>query len=1033
MACQPGGLAVSSAEAGGYPRLPEPPTAVIQALNKQVAPQRFTEGDARAVRTLAPAVAAGARLIVSLMKCSRRVSQAGGGGGRQRASSFGDAPIEGASGYPEELILQREVRRARGSLGADRARLFVLNSEVNGGRLQLWYDDSLPPLSGWARSSRGGVEGGGCSDVRASMAASAGLEGVALTTGRVARSADALSDSVYDRELDLKEGFLARSVLCAPLFESLGDACEADGSGGSRRGGPLGVLQLAIGRGGGLFDVDHDAGGTGTINRGSGSGVRESRDWTKKKAFVEEDEALAEAFAEKIAGLLSCLLSTGFRPRASATTLVGGGGHVGAGVVTTSCGAEMGVGADASGRRPGPDEEMGGTEGGVRVIRHGETGAARSSGLYRAYVTRPRPPSQADTAEPRPPLGDSSGRGHNGGGASAAADFSFPRNGANGGRETVREVEARDSVVRGPLGSSTTSTAGPSPLGPGVRASVATVSEMNLGDPPLPPSPATDGSNDGSSPDRPPNGEVQISIEHGAIDAPSSGNVKRGRDQTQPTAVAIEATQARSWATAHRVLEACKESLASDKRLRQGSGGRVPYGDDYTTEKKPRQPLAATASSATTTNAERIAPAVRSLVSSLLPGCTAVLLLLDGATGRLWEADCGLGASGGVENRPPPRLVPRRVRREEVARRALASGKALLAQAGEDCGEEAAVVNGGQGDGDNANVYGSSGGDGNGERVFCVPVYGSPGQKFGVLQLFLPPPPRPLSRARSPADLGKAASPTSSRGRLVSSSRGPAAPPPPPPSFFMATKIIADSVGLALGWCEALDREERKRAAEAIACATEAETAAKAQTRRREEVEARHEKGLRAAEERRAVCVAEAADSHARTVASLLEGREALAAAAAGVAARARGRREATRALAAWREASKRVQKSERITARMDERRRARAFCEWKARASTRRSVKNAEGVGEAAANRRGMRRAVRTWARAGARGRCAKERRLAGARLIAELFRRRGPASRYFAVWKVAARRVLAAQEAVARKNTEEKMEALASEASWL
>lgn len=982
---------------GGSEAFPKPPTAVIQALNKQAAPERFTEGDARAVHTLAPAVIAGSRLIVSLLNFHRDAVSATGG--QQRPPSLGN--IGAASAGPshrcpeEELLLREGVRRARDALGADRARVFVLDSEVSDGRLRLWHEDPLPPTSAWARWSHTGLRASG-SGGRANLNADAGLQGVALSTGRAARSADALSDPLHDRELDLKEGFLSRSVLCAPLLARSEDA-RGGASGGRGCGAPLGILQLTIGRGREAF-VESDECGGGGESRGSRSGLGDGTNLTRKKAFVGEDEVLSEEYARDIARLLACLLRTGFRPRASATTLAGGGGHAGAGNVAPTYGSEGDLSRSASWRRRSQDVAESAVERNstANLYRYSNAGAVEQGKLVPTDLERSPTTAHAHAEELRPPVRYSSRRDerNGGGGTSPRADSSGPSNGA-GSRGAVGEAEARHGVVHGPLGSSTTSTAGPSPLGAGVRASVATAGQHTPAEARPPPSPATDDSTDGNSSDRPRNQEVQ------------------------PPGAATEDTQARSWAAAHRVLEACKEGLVANQsaRHRDGSCGNA-------------------------TNSERLAPAVRSLATSLLPGCTPVLLLFDSATERLWEAGGGPPPEvGTVENHLPP-VTPRPVRREDVARRVLASGKALLAQAGEkDQGPSVAATTMQEGGGSTGGDGSSAGGNADstdhesGERVFCVPVCGFAGQNHGVLQLFLPPRPRPQARlppSSSLANLDDIPASTSPRGRSERGSRRGSAPSTPPPSFFMASKILADSVGHALGWCDAMDRQEEAHAAEITASAAASEAADRAQEHSRAEVEARHKEELRAMGELHAARTAEAASAHALALENLVREREAMAAAAAAAAARVKGRRDAARAFTAWRETSKLGQRAEHAAARMCQRRRSRAFLEWRSRTLSKDAEKKAEAVGAAASDRRGLRRALSAWAKCAAHERCVKERHLAGARLLAAWCRRGGLVRPYFGVWKRVARGVSASRHALAQKDEEAKREMLAHEVSF-
>lgn len=974
-----------------------------QALNKRVAPERFTEGDARAVRTLAPAIAAGSRLIVSLLNYSRSGSgstNAAGGGkyGETTASLVRSGGAESSLlSSPEELLLLYEgLRRAREGLGADRVRLFVLDpaSEVapdGGGRqlqLQLWHEDPVPPRSfGWARSSNSFRGNGGGPD----YITGEGLHRVALSTGRATRSTDALSDPLYDRETDVREGFLARSVLCAPLLErrpgGVHDANEADhrdagrSAGGVSRGAAMGLLELTLGRGSVVFD----GGPNVEANvRDSQTGLGESGTKRTRKAFVEGDEPLAEAFARDIARLLSEVLAAGFRPRASATALAGGGGHLGAvGGVAHAWGAE----SEASGRSFWQQRRRQGQE--RPVAGAGDDSVANGGRLTRADLDRPPLQQQND------------------------ANFD-----GKGEAATSGGVETRGRVVRGQLGSSSTSTAvGVSPLGEGVRASVETAGQKTPDDGPPPPSPATDGSTYGGSPkDHPsPHGQVSEERGSGATGAViANGGVKpqeRQQQQRQHQKLQqqqVEATQAHSWATAHRVLEACKESLAADKRSRQ-------HQTDCSVS------VAATASS---TNVESIAPAVRSLVSSLLPGCSAVLLLLDRNTGRLREAGSGMhvdGETAGLRLLTPPGPV----QQEDLARRALASGKALLSRMSESM--DAAQ--------DDDSIL-------SGRRIFCVPVCGSAERKFGVLQLFLPPPPPPRDNGGAGAayaPLPPSSLPQANPGKVAAPRAGSTSPPlplpPPPPSFFMAAKMVSDSVGLVLGWCEALDRKEKAAGAESCALVKAAKAAATAREQSHAELEARHKEELRTvrqshaartagAAETHARVVADAAEAHARVVASLLEG-------AAKTMAAARDKKQAARVLVAWREASKRAQKAESNLTRIQERKRKKAFGEWRSRASALQTHNKVEATGAAAFSRRGLRRAIGKWTRAVARRRFAEERRLAGARLLVEVARRSGPVKRWFDVWKGASQDILAARQALAQKDADEEREALMAEVS--
>lgn len=897
-----------AASSGTLFSLPGPPTAVIQALNKQVAPQRFTEGDARAVRSLAPAVVAGSRLILSLLNnCARKDD--GGGGGRQ------PLPWTESSVGHEEHLLREGMRRAREALGADRARIFVLSADIPS-QLRLWHEEP-PPRSRRAVASTTGLRKG--AGERARMDADVGLHGLTLETGRAVRSGDALSDSLYDHELDLREGFLTRSVLCAPLLAIPRTDRNFQGP-CVHRGGHLGVLQLAIGR--------SEAEEEGTGGGGGNGGVRDEPGPpnTRKKFFVEEDESLIETFAQEIAVLLSNLLDTGFQLRAPVTTLAGGGGHV-----------------DADGWIGGASSAAG------PPLHTVDLGAVEKE-----------PPADSNTR------------------ANGSITFSAPRWRENRGPMRVEDLEAQDSVGHQALASSR-STAEPSPPGARVRASVATAGPRSPpADAPLPPSPTTDGSKDGSP---------------------------RGQDSTMrrgPTAAEIEAIQAASWTTAHRVLEVCKEGLAADKLLQCFAPTSAGLNGDARAV-------------ADAVNAERLAPAVCSLVSSLLPGCSAVLLLLDRESGRLRQA---YHQRRQKDAHGSPRSPPScSIRREDVARRALASGKALLAQAGEKPDTDRGT-RGTQQVGASAARGVRSGA--RGDRVFCVPIWGSAGQAFGVLQLFLPPPPPSPAPPSLTPSIDAPGSPRrgSEQGRHVA--------PPPPASFFMAAKVMADCIGLALGWCEALDQEERDRVAAAAEFATMEKTSAEAHERTQKELSVKFERDKLEAATFFADQAADTANAHTRAVGSLLEGRETLAAAAAEVLARARHRRDMARVLAAWREVYKLRQKAQKNVSRMNGFRQEAAVRKWRTCVSLGKTGRQAEGRGAAAADRRGLQRAVSSWARAAARTRIVRERQLAGARLFAETWRKSGASRRCFHMWRAAARSMVSAQHVIERKRAEDDVLAL-------
>lgn len=248
----------------------------------------------------------------------------------------------------------------------------------------------------------------------------------------------------------------------------------------------------------------------------------------------------------------------------------------------------------------------------------------------------------------------------------------------------------------------------------------------------------------------------------------------------------------------------------------------------------------------------------------------------------------------------------------------------------------------------------------------------------------------------------------------------------------MVSKILADSVGHALGWCDALDRQNEAHAAEAMASAAAAKAADRTQEHSRAEVEARHKEELRVAEELHTAHTAEAACAHALVVENLVREKEVMAAAAAEAVARVKGRRDAGRALTAWRETSKRGQRAKHVAARMCERRRSKAFREWRSQTLSKDAEKKAEAVGVVASDRRGLRRALGAWAKYAAHGRCVKERHLAGARLLAAWCRRGGRVRPYFGVWKRVAREVSASRHALAQKDEEAKRQALAHEVSY-
>ena len=969
------GLSFLSARASESSHLPEPPTAVIQALNKQVAPERFTEGDARAVRTLAPAVVAGARLILSLLALSSECRAAASGEvGREQVASLCRRVREGPHSAEESRLLET-LRRARDGLGADRARIYVLGPKnADEFELRLWFEE--PPYNGTDLTLPANRYGGGTN-----LTADGGLHGLALASEKAVRSEDALSDSRYDREPDLREGFLARSVLYAPLSPNpkmYNNQSEYLDSSSTRKRAPLGLLQLAIGRG--ICRGDPD-GNRRTFERGEDGDGR-------RKAFVEADEPLAEAFGEQIAGLLADLLKAGFKPRASVTSLAGGAGHVG-------------DGPDAPTWAPNPDMGENPDQNAVDApekfsYKDGEViGMPSPRGRGRDGVLQT--PFEASAADPtRSGANWSNGRGAARGDHSAAGVAAL-RGDAYGGRIGATRAANRGAADGSgeALASSSVSTATSSPLGVGVRASLATISGQTA--PLQPPSPCTDcsdGVSDGQSPDRLPS---QV----GRRSPPGS----------------VEAIQARSWASAHRVLEACKEGLAQSRRasLEFQDHARHYGHNDFEEE---RSPTPHHISAARPKNTESMAAAVCSLVSSLLPDCSAVLLLLNAGSGRLQVAGCCPAATKGrVDDHHLPPRTQQPVRREDVARRALTSGKALLAQASEEERREKRMTDT-QGRG---RSYGSNT---DGERVFCIPVRGCAGATFGVLQVFLPAPPLSVSPpVSSPGDVEKlSASPASPRAFAA---------PPPPPSFFMATKIITDCLGLALGWSEALDRTEADLEAEARDSAAAAAASNKAHDCSSRELEAKHKREMWEVEQTHTVRYTEAADSHASAVASLLEDKETLCAAAAKALARARSKRDAARALAAWQETSKRLHRADKNVELMRLRRRMRAFRDWWHHARVAKKAREREKEACSWGSERRIRRTFGSWAKAAARERCVKKRRMTGARIITEVFMRHGPMRRLFSRWRAAVHSASAEQHVMALRRAQEVVEEKAYEAS--
>ncbi|CAM9163310.1 unnamed protein product, partial [Choristocarpus tenellus] len=154
----------SNSYGGSSQPWPDRPLIVIQALNKVFAPGHFTEGDARAVQALAPAAAAAARLILALRMMeedSGPQDRSKGPGGRSCDECAGYVLPETASQQllrdsssphqqqhsltsPETLV-RESLRCAREGLGADRARLLLLDCAA--GQLRLWHEDMCAPQS----------------------------------------------------------------------------------------------------------------------------------------------------------------------------------------------------------------------------------------------------------------------------------------------------------------------------------------------------------------------------------------------------------------------------------------------------------------------------------------------------------------------------------------------------------------------------------------------------------------------------------------------------------------------------------------------------------------------------------------------------------------------------------------------------------------------------------------------------------------------------------------------------------------------
>lgn len=250
--------------------LPHPPTAVIQVINKEVAPERFTEHGARAVRAIVPSVAAGSRLIFSLLNFGRNLS------GKRALNPC-----------TKNTLLHHRVRCAHEEMSADRARVFLLcDGDENVLRLRL--EDPTPQLQQSNRGSLSPMKTLGVVDEtivgEVTMAAGAGLLGHVLATERAARSSDALSNSVCDNEQNIQERFQPRSIIYAPLLLCSKDR-NVDKSGGHHHGNSIGVLELAI-----RCRTEGDNEPRNIIPVDSGGAAFSGGGRKHKQSFVEADE-----------------------------------------------------------------------------------------------------------------------------------------------------------------------------------------------------------------------------------------------------------------------------------------------------------------------------------------------------------------------------------------------------------------------------------------------------------------------------------------------------------------------------------------------------------------------------------------------------------------------------------------------------------------------------------------------------------------------------------------------------------------------
>lgn len=471
----------------------------------------------------------------------------------------------------------------------------------------------------------------------------------------------------------------------------------------------------------------------------------------------------------------------------------------------------------------------------------------------------------------------------------------------------------------------------------------------------------------------------------------------------------VRMVQAESWTMAHRVLQACKQGLTAEKcatqhLVRQANPARSGGGI--------LREIVKGSLLADTVNVERLASAARVLASSLFPDSFVVLLLLDSTTGRLREAGNEGGSLAPDGNISLP-LPLRTIQRKDVAQRTLASGKVLLAPADGKSLEYSGVAASGRST--------NAGGEARfaRKRLVCVPLMGPADKRFGVLQLLLPPCPHSLSVGTPKTGSRRPASPLGEEEQTrfyfsLLSDR--------PPAFLMTANIVACYIVLALSWCEALGKDEKERVESEKAVILAARSDAEDYEHRLKELSMRYGQEKRDATVLCAEQAVQVDDAHARTIASLLEGKAGLEEVMFSVAARARYRRVVTKALGVWDNMCKQRQNAGRMIARMDNFRYTKAVWNWKKRASLIRKTRMTDFQASTTAERRGLRRAMWVWARFAAQAFINRERRLAGLKLIVEVWRRIGTASRCFRIWKATTTMMAFARKCLAQREAEEK-----------